>query len=531
MASQAYPSGAAASSPPDIPPFLVPVVVVLSSTSKYLIRAWHTVPGSAVIGRYVQSSYQNDPWRSLLEVCLVAFALYTLLKGRTRGEGEGKSLKLSEKEIDELVDDWKPEPLIDQLTDLERGTLDSIPTVYGQNGVRVKLSPNGKPVVNMAIYDWLGMVENDQLKDVAIKTLRDYGVGSCGPMGFYGTIDAHTAFEQDIAAFLDVESAIIYAQAFSSVSSVIPAFAKRGDIIVADRGVNFAICKGLQLSRSTIRWYAHNDMEDLERVLTSVSREIKRKGGRLTRRFIVTEGVFENDGMMVNLPRIMELKKQFKYRLILDESMSFGMVGAHGRGVTEKYGIPASEVEILVGSMANALGAGGGFCVGSKHVTAHQRINSSASVFSAALPAMHATVSGEALRVMQARPDLIPTLHANVQAFRAQLTRIETAPEGGAENRDALVSIPSHPESALIHIFLQTPPPSLEEEEALLQEIVDEALAGGVLITRARRLRGQEPIEPEPSLKITVSGNMTRKEVEKAGRVLRDAIVRIVRKP
>jgi serine palmitoyltransferase len=97
MASPSYPSGAAASSPSDIPPYLVPVVVVLSSTSKYLIQAWHTVPGSAIIGRYVQSSYQNDPWRSLLEVCLVAFALFTLLKGRTRGEGEGKSLKLSEK--------------------------------------------------------------------------------------------------------------------------------------------------------------------------------------------------------------------------------------------------------------------------------------------------------------------------------------------------------------------------------------------------------------------------------------------------
>lgn len=433
-------------------------------------------------------------------------------------------------EIDELVDDWKPEPLISELTDLERRTLETVPTVYGQNGAHVKLSPTGKPVTNMAIYDWLGFVENDQLKDVAISTLREYGVGSCGPMGFYGTIDAHTAFERSVADFLDVESAIIYAQAFSSVSSVIPAFAKRGDIIVADRGVNFAIHKGLQLSRSTIRWYAHNDMEDLERVLTSVAREIKRKGGKLTKRFIVTEGVFENDGMMTDLPTIMELKQKFKYRLILDESMSFGMVGKHGRGVTEHYGVPASDVEILVGSMANALGAGGGFCAGSDHVVAHQRINSAASVFSAALPAMHATVSAAAVNIMLERPDLIANLQSNIAAFRAQLARLEPAPEGQAENRDALVSIPSHPDSALIHIFLLTPPPTLEEEEALLQEVVDEALANGVLVTRARRLRGQEPIEPEPSLKVTISGNMSRKEVEKAGKVLREAIVKVTRR-
>jgi serine palmitoyltransferase len=85
---------------------------------------------------------------------------------------------------------------------------------------------------------------------------------------------------------------------------VIPAFAKRGDIIVADRGVNFAIHKGLQISRSTIRWYAHGDMKDLERVLQNVEREQKRKGGKLTKKFIVAEGVFENDGMMLELPKV-----------------------------------------------------------------------------------------------------------------------------------------------------------------------------------------------------------------------------------
>ena len=100
------------------------------------------------------------------------------------------------------------------------------------------------------------------------------------------------------------EAAIIYAQAFAAVSSVIPAFAKRGDIIVADRGVNFAIHKGLQISRSTIRWYAHGDMKDLERVLQNVEREQKRKGGKLTKKFIVAEGVFENDGMMLELPKV-----------------------------------------------------------------------------------------------------------------------------------------------------------------------------------------------------------------------------------
>ena len=174
--------------------------------------------------------------------------------------------------------------------------------------------------------------------------------------------DVHMELERDIAAFLTVPGAIIYSHSFSTISSVIPSFSKRGDIIVADRGVNFAIQKGIQISRSTVRWYEHGDYEGLERVLEGIANEDKRYGRKATasRRFIITEGVFENDGSMVNLPKVvspicvffpsgnvlmglqMELKYKYKYRLILDETWSFGTVGKSGRGVTEVFDIPVS---------------------------------------------------------------------------------------------------------------------------------------------------------------------------------------------
>lgn len=108
--------------------------------------------------------------------------------------------------------------------------------------------------------------------------------------------------EADIAAHLGAPACIVYAQAFSTISSVIPAFSKRGDIIVADQAVNYAIRKGIQISRSTVRWYKHNDLEDMQRVLEKVVKEQAKKP--LTRRFIVTEGLFENVGDMVDLPNI-----------------------------------------------------------------------------------------------------------------------------------------------------------------------------------------------------------------------------------
>ncbi|KAL7422651.1 serine palmitoyltransferase component [Cryptotrichosporon argae] len=505
----------------EIPPPLIPLLSHLSAAFVSLSSAFHRIPGSPIVVRYIQSSYQNDPWRSLLEVLLVAFALRTLLKGRTRGEGEKGFVKLSEKEVDELVDEWTPAPLVAPLNDLDALTLPSVPTILGANGARVKLaSAPSKTVLNLAVPDWTGMIENDKLKEAGIATMREYGVGSCGPMGFYGFFDVHAKFEKDLANFLGTESSIIYSQAFATVSSVIPAFAKRGDIIVADRGVNFAIHKGIQISRSTVRWYAHGDMKDLERVLGSVDRELKRKGGKLTRRFIVTEGVFENDGMLVDLPKIIELKKKFKYRLMLDESQSFGMLGAHGRGATEFFGVDPVEIEMLVGSMAQALGAAGGFVAGSDFVAQHQRINSAASVFSAALPPLHSAVSSAAVAVLAAQPNLLTALQANILVFRQQLARLEP-------DADGLIQIPSHPASALIHIFLVHPPGSLEAEERLLQDVVDEALKEGVLITRARRLRGQETFETEPSLKIHISASFTRKEMEKAGAAVRHALVKV----
>jgi serine palmitoyltransferase len=159
--------------------------------------------------------------------------------------------------------------------------------------------------MNLASYNFYNFASNESLKEKAVSTLRTYGVGPCGPPNFYGTQDVHMLTETDVAAHLGVPACIVYAQAFSTISSVIPAFSKRGDIIVADKAVNYSIRKGIQLSRSTVYWYEHNDMEDLERVLQKIVKSFARKP--LTRRFIVAEGLYENVGDMVDLTKLASL--------------------------------------------------------------------------------------------------------------------------------------------------------------------------------------------------------------------------------
>jgi len=109
--------------------------------------------------------------------------------------------------------------------------------------------------------------------------------------------------EADIATFLGTEGCIVYAQAFSTISSVIPAFCKRGDVIVADRAVNYSVRRGLEISRSNIKWYNHGDLDELERVMAAVAKEQAKKK-QLTRRFIVTEALFETTGDCTDLPRL-----------------------------------------------------------------------------------------------------------------------------------------------------------------------------------------------------------------------------------
>ena len=155
---------------------------------------------------------------------------------------------------------------------------------------------------------------------------------------------------------------------------------------------------------------------------------------------------------------------------------------------------------------------------------------------------MLARVSSEGITTLLSQPSLFTTLQSNTYFFRQILNKLEALPLGlpssdpsynavqtpSSPNKDAIISIPSHPHSALIHIFLLNPPPTVEQEEALLQEVVDELLANSqVLITRARRLRDQETFEPEPSLKVFMSSVFSRKELEKAAQGLRQALVKV----
>jgi serine palmitoyltransferase len=201
---------------------------------------------------------------------------------------------------------------------------------------------------------------------------------------------------------------------------------------------------------------------------------------------------------------------------------------------------------MICGSVANSLASGGGFCAGSQVVVDHQRINGSAFVFSASMPGLLATSASEGINILRNTPSLLSTLQENVRAIRSVLDRVEH------------ITVPSHPASPLIHFYIRTPtpaslaPPSADTpahstrsnptsivprapevfdiptEERLLQEVVDECLGQGVLVTRAKRLRGQEMVEARPSVRLAVTAALNRKECEKAANAIKAACVKVL---
>ena len=247
----------------------------------------------------------------------------------------------------------------------------------------------GLTVLNFCNFDFLGFQTSDVILEASTKALDRLGMGSCGPRGFYGTIDVHLQLEEEISKFCRTDQAILYSDGASTCSSTVAAFAKRGDLLVVDEGVYEPLSTGVYLSRANVHWFRHNDVEDLERVLKELQETDKKLGRKpgAQRRFIVVEGLYKNLGTVAPLNEIIALKNKYHYRLILDESFSFGTLGKTGRGALEEYNKkPMYDAEITTIALENSLGSIGGVTVGNEEVVDHQRLSGAGYCYSASAP-------------------------------------------------------------------------------------------------------------------------------------------------
>jgi serine palmitoyltransferase len=440
---------------------------------------------------------------------------------------KGDAAPLTTKEIEELCQEWQPEPLWGELTEFQKSTVEA-PVITGEAGVQVVV--NGKKALNMVSLNYLGLAGNADIRRAAKATIEKYGVGSCGPRGFYGTIDVHLQLEERLARFMGTQEAILYSYDLATLPSIIPAFASKKDLIICDEGVNYSIRNGCNLSRARVLYFKHNDVASLEAVLQSVTREDARQKRPLNRRFIAVEGIYANYGDLAPLADIIKLKEKYKYRLLVDESNSLGTLGQTGRGAAQQVGArPQLDVEIVGASLGNAIASIGGFCAAEREIVDHQRLSGAGYCFSASLPPYLASAAIAALDVLEKQgPVLMSRLHSNAQLFRRLASTIPGLYVVGSTGNDDDNSndddtAPNQCFSPLIHLRLHPDPPreAYDDGDMVLQKIVQYCLSDqGVLFTVSKYSKLEDTSRPPPSIRVAVTASHQEGDVKRAVKAL-----------
>merc|ERR1712233_113244 len=353
---------------------------------------------------------------------------------------------------------------------------------------------NSGPLINCASSNFLNLAQGDDMVEKeALKTLRDTGTGSCGPRNFYGTLDVHLTFEQEMAKFLQTESAILYASGLATTASVIPTFAGRGDFIVSDECVRKPIQIGNYTSRATVHYFRHNDVNHVEELMMKINEGIRSRGAKGVRRYVVVEGIYQNYGTLCRLPEVVALAKQYKFRVIVDDSVGLGCLGATGRGVLEHFNLKMEDISIYCADISNAIGSLGGVCCGRSEMVRVQRLNGSGYMYSASNPPYSASAATAALHKIEQAPRLVTDLQAKSKKIHQLLCSIPH------------VEIESHElcPFKILRLSSQVRPDEPLEEAKLYQAIVDRVRDLGVAITRTK-YSNSERNPPPPQLKVSL---------------------------
>jgi 8-amino-7-oxononanoate synthase len=320
---------------------------------------------------------------------------------------------------EELIADLKQRSLYRQLR-----TIDAI------NGTSV--SRAGRPLVNFASNDYLGLTQHPKLKMAAADAAQRFGAGSGSSRLITGTLAIHSELEARLAAFKQTPAALTFESGYAAALGTIPALFGQGDVIILDKLAHASLIDGARLSGAEIRVYPHNRMERLSELLDWARQ--KRKGAKI---LIITESIFSMDGDSCPLPEIVDLKDEFGAALLLDEAHAIGILGPNGAGLAAECGL-VDRVEIHLGTLSKAIGSSGGFIAGPSSLI-DLLINRARTFIYSTAPtpaAIAAAIAGLGMIASATGDQLRAALWRNHEELTAKLKRPK--PEG---KRSAIVPI------------------------------------------------------------------------------------------
>jgi len=269
----------------------------------------------------------------------------------------------------------------------------------------------GKTLLMVGSNNYLGLTTDPRVKEAAIEAVKRFGTSCSGSRFLSGTLRLHEELEEKLAAFLKKESALVYSTGFQTNQGTIAPLLGRDDRVFIDRGDHASILDGVDLGAGERKRFRHNDMADLERVLTAAG--TGRKGGKL----IVVDGVFSMEGDLSPLPKVAELAKTFGARLMVDDAHGVGVLGANGRGTCEHFGVE-DKVDLVMTTFSKSFASLGGVIAGPKKVMEWVKHRSRALIFSAAMTPAAVGACLKSLEIIQTEPERRARLHAITTRMR-----------------------------------------------------------------------------------------------------------------
>ena len=268
----------------------------------------------------------------------------------------------------------------------------------------------GHETIMIGSNNYLGLTSHPEVIAAGVEAIKTYGSGCSGSRFLNGTLDMHLQLEQELAKFLHKEAVMTFSTGFQSNLGIISAIVGRNDFVVCDRENHASIYDACRLSYGKMVRFNHADMEDLERKL----KEIPEDKGIL----IVTDGVFSMGGDICNLPEIVRLAKKYGARVMVDDAHGLGVLGKHGRGTAEHFGLE-DEVDIIMGTFSKSLASLGGFMAASKRVIEYVKHTSRPYIFSASITPASVACALTALRILEREPERVKAL-ADISDYMRQ---------------------------------------------------------------------------------------------------------------
>lgn len=294
----------------------------------------------------------------------------------------------------------------------------SVKAIAQKPGAIVELS--GKPVVNFASNDYLGLAGDERLIDAAVAATRAYGTGSTGSRLLSGHKKIHQELEIAIASLKQTESALVFSSGYLANLGTVSALVGQKDLILGDLYNHSSLKKGAVLSGATVIDYLHNDVADLREKLAA-NRTLYRRCS------IATDSVFSMDGDLCPLPELIAIAEEFECMLLVDEAHATGVMGKTGAGCVEHFNCTGKPL-IQIGTLSKALGSLGGYVAGSAELIDFLRNRAATWIYTTGLSPADTAAATKAIEIVRQEPHRREQLWQNIDYLKQQLADLELLP-------------------------------------------------------------------------------------------------------